>query len=205
MPRYSTLWDVRVVIRYLKQLGDNSLSLHNLTIKLVTLLTLARPSRSMDLCKLDIGSRTFTVQGVVFKPQHLSTKQSRPSRPLADFFYPRFLENPDVCPVTTLQAYKQRTAEFRALKDGKGKTILFLSWIGNHNPVTSSTIARWIKTCLQEAGIDSGVFRAHSTRGAASSKAAWSGVTVSNILQAADWSSECIIRKHLSEVLPSLI
>jgi len=147
----------------------------------------------MDLCKLDIRSRTFTVQGVVFKPQHIY--RSRLSRPLADFFYPRFLENPGVCPVTTLQAFEQRTAEFRASKDGKGNTILFLSWIGNHDPVTSSTIARWIKTCLQEAGIDTGIFRAHSTRGAASSKAAWSGVTVSDILQAADWLSESTFLK----------
>ena len=56
--------------------------------------------------------------------------------------------------------------------------------------MTSSIIARWIKTCLQEAGIDNGVFKAHLTRGAASSKTAWSGVTVSNILQTADWLSE---------------
>jgi len=71
----------------------------------------------------------------------------------------------------------------------------FLSLIGKHDPVTSSTIAQWIKTCLQEAEIDVGVFKAHSTRGAASSKAAWSGVTVSDILQAADWSSESTFQK----------
>ena len=56
--------------------------------------------------------------------------------------------------------------------------------------MTSSTITTWIKTCLQEAGIDTGVFKAHSVQDAASSKAAWSGVTISDILRAADWSSE---------------
>ena len=76
-----------------------------------------------------------------------------------------------------------------------GKTSLFLSWIGKHDPVTGSTIARWLKACLQEAGIDTGVFKAHSIRGAASSKAAWSGVTVSDILQAAGWSSESTFRR----------
>ena len=55
LPRYSTFWDVGVVIRYLKQLGSNSLlSLCSLTIKAMTLLALSRPSRPMDLCKLDI-------------------------------------------------------------------------------------------------------------------------------------------------------
>ena len=61
--------------------------------------------------------------------------------------------------------------------------------------MTGSTIARWLKTCLQEAGIDTRVFKAHSVQGAASSKAAWSGMTVSDILQAADWSSESSFQK----------
>jgi len=89
LPRYSNFWDVGMVIRHLKQLGANdSLSLCDLTIKSVTLLAFARPPRSMDLSRLDIEFRTFTAECVVFKPQHLS-KQSRPSKPLADFFYPR--------------------------------------------------------------------------------------------------------------------
>jgi len=75
------------------------------------------------------------------------------------------------------------------------KTILFLSWIGKHDPVTSSTIARWLKTCLQEAGINTDIFKAHSIRGAAASKAACSGVTISEILQAADWSSESTFQR----------
>jgi len=95
-----------------------------------------------------------------------------------------------VCPVTTLQAYELKTQEFRHLGNSEEKKTLFLSWIGKHDPVTGSTIAQWLKTCLQEAGIDTGVFKAHSTRGAAASKAA---------------GSRLVIRKHLLEVLSSLI
>ena len=190
LSRYSTFWDVGMVLRYLKQLESNdSLTLRLLTIKSVMLLALTRPSRSMDLSKLDIQHRTYTSAGLVFKAQHLS-KQSRPSKSLSDFYYPRFSDDTDVCPVATIQAYEQRTIQFRTPMSVTGKTSLFLSWIEKHEPVTSSTIARWLKTCLQEAGIDTGVFKAHSVRGAASSKAAWSGVTISDILQAADWSSE---------------
>ena len=61
--------------------------------------------------------------------------------------------------------------------------------------VFSSTITRWLKICLQEVGIDTGVLKAHSVRGAASSKALWSGVTISDILQAADWSSETTLQR----------
>jgi len=68
LPRYSNFWDVGVVLRYLKQLGANgSLTLRLLTIKSTMLLALTRPSRSVDLSKLDISSRTFTAEGKLFK------------------------------------------------------------------------------------------------------------------------------------------
>ena len=44
--------------------------------------------------------------------------------------------------------------------------------------------------CLQEAGIDTDTFKAHSLIDAAGLSAAWSGVTVMDILNAADWSTE---------------
>ena len=139
LSRYSTFWNVGVVLRYLKQLGNNDLlSLHLLTIKSVMLLALARPSRSMDLSKLDIQHRTYTTGGLIFKAQNL-LKQSRPSKLLTDFFYPRFPEDTDVCPVATVQTYEQRTLQFRSPISNTGKTSLFLSWIGKHEPVTGSS------------------------------------------------------------------
>ena len=175
--RYSAFWDVGVVLRYLKSLGNNeSLSLRSLTLKTAMLLALARPARSVALSNLDIRFRSFTGEGVIFKAQHLA-KQARPSRPLADYFYPRFTQDSSICPVTTLQAYEARTLEFRDMASSKPNTSLFISWIGKHLPVTSSSIARWLKTCLSESGIDTGIFKAHSVRGASSSTAAASGWT----------------------------
>ena len=65
----------------------------------------------------------------------------------------------------TLKAYEERTEEFRDSSSSCPKDSLFLSWIGNHNPVTSSTIARWLRTCMSEAGVDVSIFKAHSVRG----------------------------------------
>ena len=39
---------------------------------------------------------------------------------------------------------------------------LLRSFIGKHGSVKSSTVARWIKTYLQKAGIDTSKFQAHS-------------------------------------------
>ena len=75
------------------------------------LLALTRPAWSVDLSKLDIWACSFTSIGVIFEAQHLS-KQSRSSKPLANFFYPRYPEDKAICPVVTLQAYKYRTSEF---------------------------------------------------------------------------------------------
>ena len=43
------------------------------------------------------------------------------------------------------------------------KTKLLLSWIGQHNPVTSSTIARWLKSIMS---VDISIFKSHSVQGA---------------------------------------
>ena len=59
--RYSAFWDVGVVLHYLKNLGSNEeLSLCWLTLKAAMLMALTRPSRSVDLSKLDICSCSFT-------------------------------------------------------------------------------------------------------------------------------------------------
>ena len=158
------------------------------------LLALTRPARSVDLSKLDIRARSFTAAGVTFKALHLS-KQSRASKPVVDSFYPRFPEEEVICLVTTLQVYEARTVGFPALSTDKTKTLVFLSWIRECEPVTSCTIARWLRTCLSEADIDTGIFKARLVRRAASSKAAGIGVTTADILQAADWSSVSMFQK----------
>jgi hypothetical protein len=50
-----------------------------------------------------------------------------------------------------------------------------------------STLARWLKSLLGKAGIDTGIFKFHSVRGAATSAAA-----NADILKAGDWSSESV-------------
>ena len=102
-PRYASFWNVGVVIQYVKNLGFNeNLSLKQLTMKTVMLLALTRPSRSVDLSKLDIRTRSFKSNGVVFRPLHLA-KQSRSSRPVADFFFPSFAEDCLVCPMVSMK------------------------------------------------------------------------------------------------------
>ena len=61
--------------------------------------------------------------------------------------------------------------------------------------MASCTIARWLKDTLRLAGIDVSIFSGHSVRGASVSAAAGAGVKMSEIMQAADWSTESVFRR----------
>ena len=83
-------------------------------------------------------------------------------------------------------------------KDRRGElhhSYLFISLIKPYKQVTSSTIARWIKSILAKSGIDTNIFKAHSVRGASTSAAADAGVTTNDILNAADWSNDSVFQK----------
>ena len=58
--------------------------------------------------------------------------------------------------------------------------------------MTSSTIARWLKESMKDAGINISIFKSLSVLGAPCSKAAGVWVTTK---QAADWSSEGTFQK----------
>ena len=128
---------------------------------------------------------------MVFQSCPLS-KQSRPSHHGTSFFFPSFEEDKGLCPVETLKVYEERTALFC---NSSGENRVFRSFNGKHGPVTSSTIARWIKTCLQKVGINTSKFKAHSTSAVAATKVAMSGLTVDEIMKAADWFSEEVFQK----------
>ena len=59
IPRYNTFWDVGVVLKHIRGRGQNSSSsLHQLSLKTAMLLALTKPSRSVDLAYLDIGTHS---------------------------------------------------------------------------------------------------------------------------------------------------
>ena len=190
LPRYSSTWNVQTVLDHLVALGDNDkLNLKQLSYKAVMLLALTRPSRSADLSQLDINRKHYKPDGVAFLPNALA-KQSRQGRTLTEFFFPSFPNSPTLCPVNTLRSYEHRTQSLRAQE-----TKLFIAIIKPHQVVTSSTIARWLKSLLDSAGIDTTVFNAHSTRGASTSATSNMGITTNVILKAADWSSESVFQR----------
>ena len=124
--------------------------------------------------------------GIQFNPTCLSN-QSRPSRPLKPFTFPSFPANKKLCPKETVKAHVARTESFR----GEGKD----TYVKPHNPICSSSVARWIVTMLQLAGIDTDTFRSHSVRSTSATAAASAGITTNQIMEAADWRSESVFER----------
>jgi site-specific recombinase XerD len=90
-------------------------------------------------------------------------------------FHVAFAQDFDLCPVQCLKSYEYRTRNSRPL-DGQQPNPLFLSYIQPYKPVSSASLARWIKSLLKLAGIDTGIFSAHFLKGAATSAAFNRGV-----------------------------
>ena len=184
-PRYSTTWDVSKVTAYLSSLGHNNmLSLKLLSKKLAMLLALISPERSSVLADLDIGRLKKQPDGFTFT----LTKPRKTGDPIseASLSFPIFPEDTSLCPMDCLNVYLNLTSGFRT-SPGHGK--LFLSFQRPHNPVSRCTIARWLCDIIQEAGIDSSIFKAHSTRAVSTSAAAKNNLPLGDIWKMGDWSS----------------
>jgi hypothetical protein len=69
----------------------------------------------------------------------------------------------------TPNLHKKHKSE-RALRKNTNINQLFISVIAPHGGVTANTMSRWIRISLKEFGVDTSVFNAHSTRGAAAAK-----------------------------------
>ena len=109
LPRYTHSWDVSKVTSYISSLNVNdNLSLKILSLKLVMLLALTRPTRSSDLSSLDLRCLKLLPDGIQFYPSELA-KKSRPSKSVAPFIFPAFPSDNKLCPKVTLLSYISRT------------------------------------------------------------------------------------------------
>ena len=182
LPRYSCIWDVGTVLTYLQTFPAlKDLTLKHLTLKLTTLLALVTAQRTQTLSKLDTSCMQETQEGIVFTIRD-PLKTTRPGKHLAPIEIRSFTSDPRLCPVTHLKHYISTTCALRH------DTRLLISYTRPHKPVTNSTVARWVRSTLQEAGIDVNVFSAHSSRAASTSYSVNAKLPLQDILKAGGWT-----------------
>ena len=191
-PRYRFTWDVEMVLRHLRAIDTSSLK--NLTSKTLMLLALASAGRVADLFLCDTRFITVTEEKAVLGLAGLR-KTQRVGQAAQALEVTRLAEDAPLCPVASLDEYLQRTAGHRG-----SKTQLFLSIRRPFGPVSKATLARWMCELLAAAGVVAN-FTAHSVRGAATSAALAKGLSVAEILKAADWRRVSTFRKYYSRTL----
>lgn len=183
--RYKEIWDASIVLNFLRKKSPRkSLSLRELTLKLVMLIALLAAQRVQSIHFLNLDCMVVKESGIIFTFKEL-LKQSRPGN--ADHVLKLKAYAPDkrLCIIHYMKEYIMRTETVRGQE-----RALFISYQKPHKRVTKATISRWIKQTMAAAGINTDVYKAHSTRAAASSAAGDTDLPVKTILEQAGWSNE---------------
>ena len=175
------------------------LSDKQLTYKVTILLAFTSASRASTIHHLDTRfmTRTDNRYQFTFHKLHKSWRRGKPP-PTIEFY--GFKEDKELCIVTTLDEYLNRT---RTWHNNESKTQLLLSHVKPHAEVTSSTVSRWLKHVLKEAGINVDIYKGHSTRAASSIKAALVGLSISDILKRGSWCNESTWQKFYNKPIVS--
>lgn len=187
LPRYNVTWNVNKVLEFLKDLPtDGSITLRLLSMKLAVLLALTTGQRCQTLSLIDINSIELHTDHLKIRIANV-LKQTKPNKHLPEICIERY---PDVqiCVVNTLKEYLRKTQAIRK------SSTLFVITQKPHSPASKSTISSWIKLVLHLSGIDTSIFKPHSTRSASASEAI-KNVSVDTVIRTAGWTKENTFRK----------
>jgi hypothetical protein len=193
LPRYHCVWDVATVLKYLRTLHPlEDLHLRELTLKVNMLIALLSGQRCQTIHALDLSNMHIVShpnQQYVFLINKL-LKTSRPGKHFSHLVLQAYPADEQLCIFKTITAYLARTKSLRG-----NHTQLLVSYQQPHRLVTTDTIARWLKTVLDKAGIDTMMFSAHSTRAALTTAAKMAKLSVNVIMNAAGWTNALTFSK----------
>lgn len=155
------------------------------------LLCLLTGQRCQTLTKLDITLMQILQGKIVFTIGE-KLKTTRPGKHLEPIELLEYPQDESLCVVSHLKQYIKCTDQLRDTQH----TRLLISHSKPHKPVTNSTVGKWAKSVLREAGIDTSTFSGNSARPASTSYGARSGLTLKEILKAGGWSNALTFAKH---------
>ena len=198
LPRYSSTWDVNVVFSYIrKQKPVNLLSLKDLSYRFAFLLCLLSGQRCQTIFTLSLDNMSIEDSKVRFtiteKLKH--TRAGTHQKPLEFLAYPI---DQKLCIVTHLKVYLDKTKSLR-----NDEKQLLIRCIKPHKAVSRDTISQWIKRFMTAAGIDTSVYKSHTTRAAFTSFLVGKHFDINDIIGAAGWSKEGTFQKFYNRDIVS--
>nr|CAI5837323.1 unnamed protein product [Callosobruchus analis] len=99
-------------------------------------------------------------------------------------YVPKFQDKPNLCVASCLTAYIAATTTLRDPKE----EYLWITFQKPHKVATKATLSRWVKNALEMAGVDTNIFKPHSSCHASTSAASRTGVSLDIIKDSAGWS-----------------
>jgi hypothetical protein len=171
-----------------------ALDLRRLTWKFTFLLAIFSARRVSDLTLLHVSNDLFqrTDSTAVFQPA-FGAKQDRPGHQNPLVVLKRYETDLRLCLIAHLDEYLSCTASVNR------PTNLLLTTVLPQRITARNTIRRWVVSVLSSAGVEG---LAGSTRAAAASFALASNITLSTVLEAADWSTSTTMLRHYVRLLP---
>lgn len=195
LQRHHCTWDPEVVLNHIRSLGPNdNLSTIQLSRKLVVLMLLVSGQRGQTLLLLDIRNMHITNSRVSFGIGDL-LKTSRPGHHLSNLVFTAYSPDSLLCVYTTILSYLKRT------ENKRGTITRF--FVTSRPPIrlaSRDTLRRWTRDILAASGIDLSLFVPHSTRSAATSKAALF-LPLSTIMDTVGWSQQSTFAKFYRKPL----
>lgn len=199
LPRYVATWDLNIVLDFFRAQGDPlDLDYRSLALRLAMILCLTTGRRGQSILFMDVDhmrlrhdSATFFLQ----KPVKTYSKSSLGDKSQQIVKVKAYPANLKICPVHTLEVYLDRMSSLRT------SSQLLVSYIKPHGAISRSTLSRWVLTSMDEAGINTKVYKSHSTRSASVSKVFHKGLRVPQIIEAAGWRSDnCFAKYYLRDI-----
>lgn len=180
-PRYNYVWDPQTVLNYLEHIQTDSL--RSLSQKLITLLALTTAHRIQTLSWIRLPNIFESDSGFqILIEDRVKTSGVNRDQPCLQI--PYFKKNPKLCVATTLKEYLCTTKEIRP----QDSNLLFITYKKPYKTVSKQSLSRWVKDTLQQSGIDTTIFKAHSTRHASTSKAFNQRISLEVIRKTAGWT-----------------
>ena len=137
----------------------NNENVQHLSQKLATLLAILCGQHAREILSLmNIRNITMEETCLIIRIGNLLKTSNRKFQN-GELKFPKYRENTNICPVTTLKQYLHMASKNR----GEIKS-LFINHIRPFKPVSKDTIARWIRETLSKAGTDTVYFRRTTPR-----------------------------------------
>lgn len=179
------IWDIDILIKWLKNNPPRQDSLFQVSRFVAVLLLLASGRRIHDLSLLSIDDDHFTVcsQYIIFWPLFGSKTDKFTSRQSG--WKVLNLQNDSL----NLYFWIKRLIVLSQHRRGSRKelTCLFISTRGQVRPASKTVMAGWVKSVVQEAGITASP---GSIRSAVGSKRMTSNVPIEDILACGNWKNK---------------